>query len=194
MAQFRPYKENIKVNPSLLKPYADAEIRGREKRLEIFNRYGLTFDHNDKYCPLEQVLQCFEAIHNELGEMNLFLIGRLVMKNTPFQCKNFKDAIEQLNVLYHINHTINDIPMYNPHTRTFMEGIGEYKVIEFNEEQKKLIVFANTHFSSKSDEGAIVGLLENFLPPTSKRINIRIDTTKERRTLGADSCTYIITW
>lgn len=193
MAEFTAYEPNIEVDASLIKSYVDSNIRGYEKRLEIFKKFKIDLDAKAWY-PQQQVLDCFKDISTNLGEMNLFLVGKTSLKTIKLPNFSMPQIIEFLNTIYHQSHKKNGERMFNPETNTFMLGIGGYSVISYKEKEKEMIVFANTPFSSKSDEGGIIGLLENNAAPHIKNIKIAVDTTQERRTLGADSCTYIITW
>lgn len=127
--------------------------------------------------------------------MNLFLIGHSCAKDMHFDnIHNFKEIIEAANIIYHTIYTYKGQSMYNPQTKEFTAGLGEYTVESFNENKKEMIIKASSPFPAKSDEGMFYGLFEKNKPANIKTFNIKLDNTKERRSNGADSCTYIVTW
>ena len=194
MAQFVAYRKDVEGNINLLAPYFNADTRGKEKRLEVFKKHGIDLNKQTIY-PMQTILNYFKDLAQELGDMNLFLIGKISGHEMPGQdAKNFKELIEMANIVYHTIYTINGKPMYNPTTKVFEQGLGSYTVQSFDENKKEMVIVSNTPFTSKSDEGLFTGLFEKFKPAHIQSFKIMLDITKERRAKGADSCTFIVTW
>lgn len=194
MALFKAYRDDIDGNIDLLIPYFNADTRGKEKRLEVFRKHGIDLNKERIY-PMQTLLNYLKDVSEELGEMNVFSVGyasaySLDIKNF----KNFKDVVEQLNIIYHTMYTIKGKPLYDPKTKTFESGLGAYTVTVFDEQKKRMEVKSTTPFHSKFDEAVLMGLCERFRKPGITSTDLYLDITKERRATGGDSCTYIVTW
>lgn len=166
MAHFIAYVSNIEMNASLLGPFLGLNIRGGAQRKAIVAQHGIDLDLKEWY-PQQQILDCFKAIGESLGDMNLFLIGHATMKAIPVQNINMVQAIEMLNIIYHQSSRLDGKIMYDEVSHTFLPGIGEYKVKSYDEANKKMEVVVSTPFPSKSDEGAVLGVLEPYTPANS---------------------------
>lgn len=198
MAQFISYKDGIEGYVDLITAYYNSQTRGKEKRMELFAKHGIDMNKSKVY-SLQAILDYFKDISEVLGDMNVFLIGRasafeMTFKDTS-KIQNFKDVIELANIAYHSIYTLNGQPMYNEKTNEFLDGIGSYKVGSFDAKKKEMTIVCDNPFPPKSDEGFITGLFERFKEQAKmKSFSIKVDATKERRDLGADSCTFIVNW
>lgn len=195
MAQFISYKDGIEGNISAIKPYYNADTRGKEKRMEIFQKHGIDMNKQTIY-PMQVLLNYLKDIAESLGDMNIFLVGRSTAFEVPItNARNLKEVIEEVNMIYHMMYTINGEPMYNPQTKEFKEGIGKFVVNHFDEDKKEMIVISSTPFPLKSDEGFLNGIMERFKRPFNiKSFIVKLDSTKERKDQGGDSYTFIINW
>ena len=194
MAQFVAYRNDVVGNIKLLTPYFNADTRGKEKRLEIFKKHNIDLNRQEIY-PMQTILDCFKDFAQLLGDMNVFLIGRSGAYEMNFpQVINFKEIIEQMNIFYHMMYKLNDKHMYDAQSKTFTEGIGNYSVLAYDENKKEMIVRCSTPFPSKSDEGMLTGLFEKYKPAHISKVQVNLDIHQERRSNGADSCTFIVNW
>ena len=65
---------------------------------------------------------------------------------------------------------------------------------EFNEEERSAVMVCDNPYISKIDEGVITGLLRKCKPEDSVYLEVKLDLTKETRTNGGDSCTFLLRW
>lgn len=105
-----------------------------------------------------------------------------------------EDALSAINVAYHMNHRKNGKPMFDPTTGAMQEGIGRYELRKFDPEERKAILWSNSPYPSKFEEGVIVQIVRMFKPKDSIRNKITLDETKETRKSGGESNTYLISW
>lgn len=193
MAQFVAFDQNVEVNKMTIMSVVNSMEKGKETRIGILEKNGISIEKKDWY-PQQNWLNAFKEIASTLGDMNLFLIGKAIIDSAKFPpINNLEEALKSLDVAYHMNHRINGKVMFDSQTGKKTEGIGHYKLTEYNAAGKHAVMVCDNPYPSKFDEGIITQLVRKF-KGTASTETIKLDLTKETRIKGAHSCTYNITW
>jgi hypothetical protein len=146
----------------------------------------------DKWYPLDKWVRVFDRIHAEFGNFTLRQVGMHVPKNAvyPPQMSDLTSAFKFIDIGYHINHGINNEPMFNLATGEMKEGIGHYTPT-FHAGVNKISIEADSPYPCPFDEGVVTALAQRFKPSTTITVNHDKASCRSR---GGKSCTYHITW
>lgn len=194
MAQYIAFNENVEVNGETVLSFVNSMDRGKETRLSILEKHGIS-PVPGTWVKQQKWLDAFKEIGRSLGDMNLFLIGKAIIENAKFPpIKNLEEGLGSIDVAYHMNHRLAGKVMFNPANGEMVEGIGHYSLVEFNGSQRKAVMVCTNPYPSKFDEGIITQIVRKFKPADSIQQVIALDSSKESRLKGADSCTYNISW
>ena len=193
MAQFKAFSNEVEVNHQTVMAFINSMPQGQNKRREILEKHGIVLDTKEWYNQ-QKWLDAFKEVAEKYGEMNLFLIGKAIIENADFPPMNsIGDALNAIDVAYHMNHRINGKIMFDSETGEKLKGIGNYKLSYYNEKEQRAIMVCDNPYPSKFDEGIITQIVRNF-QTYSFKCKILLDTTKETRKDGANTCTYNISW
>lgn len=193
MAQFVAINENVEVNRQTVLSIVNSMEKGKDKRFEILLQNGINPEEKEWFNQ-QKWLNAFKTISNELGSMNLFLIGKAIIDNAKFPpIKDLEEGLNSIDIAYHMNHRLDNKIMFDPSTGKKTSGIGNYKLISFDAVKKEAVMLCNNPYPSKFDEGIITQIVRKF-KPTGFRESIQLDTSKETRNNGAESCTFLISW
>jgi hypothetical protein len=144
----------------------------------------------DQWYPLDKWVRLFDRIHAEFGNFTLRQVGMHIPKHVdyPPHIMDIPGAIKFLDVGYHLQHSINGQPMFNPQTGEMTEGIGHYKVVGAPT-PTKISCEVDSPYPCPFDEGLITAFAQKFKPSAA--------LTHDKagcRSRGGASCTYHITW
>ncbi len=193
MAQFTAINENVEVNKQTVLSIVNSMEKNKDKRLEILLSNGINPEEKEWFNQ-QKWLNAFKTISNQLGEMNLFLIGKAIIDNAKFPpIKDLEEGLSSIDVAYHMNHRLNNTVMFDPTSGKKTSGIGSYKVMGYDATKREAIMVCDNPYPSKFDEGIITQIARKFKPTGSREL-IKLDPLKETRKNGGNSCTYIITW
>ncbi len=195
MHQYVVFDKSVKVNKHTVLSVIKALPVGEELRQELLRKNNIRIDSEKDWYNQQDWLNCFSEIHNLWGEGVLFLIGRAIVGNAKFPKidDGLKGALAKLDVAYHMNHAKDGKVMFDEHTGEMMEGIGHYRLTEYDEHRKKAIMVCDNPYPSMFDMGIIDELVRRYaLPYTFPRVYL--DADKETRRKGGRTCTYIIEW
>ncbi len=194
MAQFIAINPDVEVSGDTVLAFMNSMERGKETRREILKNHGI--EPNSKLWYRQQVwLDAYREVSDSLGQMNLFLIGKAVIKNASFPpMRNLEEALHSINIAYHMNHRLNGKVMFDPASGTLTDGIGHYNLAEYDSKERKAVIVCTSPYPSKFDEGIITQLIRKFKPADSVSQQVVLDEEKETRTKGGDSCTFLIRW
>jgi hypothetical protein len=136
-------------------------------------------------------LEAFKNISNQVGDRVLFNIGLSIPSHAPFPAwvVDIDSAIKAIDVAYHLNHRRKGKPLFDVKTGVMSEGIGHYGYRRDSSAQKILSVSHNP-YPCAFDRGIITAMACAFQPNAL----VVHDDTKECRSKGGNTCTYIITW
>ncbi|MDR2536916.1 MAG: hypothetical protein LBC46_01300 [Treponema sp.] len=133
----------------------------------------------------------FENIAKTVGDRVLFNIGMAIPSTAQFPSwvVDVDSGVRAIDVAYHLNHRKNGKLLFNPDSGIMLEGIGHYGYERISGENK-IISTCKSPCPCAYDHGIITAMVHKFAP----RATIIHDDSKECRSKGADSCTYVITW
>ncbi|WKK80306.1 hypothetical protein [Marivirga arenosa] len=193
MAQFIAFNKDVEVNKQTVLSIVNSMEKGKETRLGILIKNGVNPDQNEWFNQ-QNWLNAFKDIAENLGDMNLFLIGKAIINNAQFPpIKDLEEGLRSIDVAYHMNHRVNGKIMFDPETGKMTPGIGYYKVTKFDSKNKEAEMVCDNPYPTKFDEGIITQVANKFKPMGS-RVSVDLDTTKEMRKEGANSDTFLIRW
>ncbi|TRX62658.1 hypothetical protein FNH22_00760 [Fulvivirga sp. M361] len=193
MAEFIAENKSVEVSKHGIGSLANSMERGRDTRLKILLDNGID-PENGEWHELQKYLNAFKDIAQKIGEMNLFIIGKAVMNNAEFPpMKDLEEALNSMDIAYHMNHRLNGEIMFNPSNGKMIEGIGHYKLAKFDAQSKQAVMICTNPYPSKFDEGILTEVVRRF-KPTGAREKIELDLSKESRKTGGESCTFLISW
>ncbi|MCH2045427.1 MAG: hypothetical protein MK212_15020 [Saprospiraceae bacterium] len=194
MAEFIAFNNAVEVNERTILSFVNSTKKGKEQRVAMLKKSGIALDGTVWY-PVQHWLDAFKDLSDNIGEIDLFFIGRAIIENAEFPpMKDLQEALASIDFAYHMNHRVNGQVMFDAETGTMLDGIGHYTLVSFDAAARKAVMKCENPYPSKFDQGIIDKVTELFKPATSKEYQVSIDSTKERRTRGAESCTYLIHW
>ena len=193
MAEYKVFESNIEAGGNEL-PIVALGTLGQMRKKEIIEKYGLKTNEG-AWNDLQSLLSAMKEVAESVGEMNLFLIGKEVVDATAFPpMDSLESALRSIDIAYHMNHRKNGKVMFDPDTGTMTEGIGHYELKSFDAIGRKAEMVCKTPYPSKFEEGLIVQIVRKFKPKGSLLPRVELDTTKETRRDGGESCTFKISW
>ncbi len=193
MAQYQSFEKGITT--SAISPFMQGGFIASKQKTVILSKNGIDHLAEGQDYDLQDFLNAFKELGETIGEMNLFLIGKSVMSETKFPpMENLKEALQSIDIAYHMNHKKNGKPMFDSSNGQMTEGIGHYELVRFDEANKEAIMVCHTPYPSKFEEGIILQIARQFKPEDSLMPKVQLDTTMETRKNGGERCTFIITW
>lgn len=152
----------------------------RERAERMLAQKGITDLQDDRWYPLQSVLDTLYAIQAEIGTNTLRAIGRKVPDNSAFppEIQTLEQALGSLDAAYKMNHRG---PGY----------IGGYRYTSTGPQSCRMVV--DTPFPCAFDMGLLEALGERFRPKDSLWVRVGHDpkTCRER---GDASCAYTLSW
>jgi hypothetical protein len=181
MAQFIAFDKNVEVNGRTILSVVNAMDFGRETRSDILKECGLD-PEPDKWYNQQKWLNAFRTFYHMMGERTLFMIGKAIPQNAEFPpgIKNLNEALELIDVAYHLNHRGGEI--------------GYYKLLSFNKLNRNAVMKCYNPYPSEFDRGIITTMLRDYKPKSFNSCQVLLDPSKETRMNGGESCTYLVSW
>jgi hypothetical protein len=194
MAQFKAITPGTEVHVSAVKAVINSMERGKETRNEILLKHGINIEENEWFLQ-QDWLDSFKEIAENLGERNLFMIGKAIIENAQFPPINtLQEGLGAIDVAYHMNHKIDGKVLFDGATGKISDGIGNYKLVEYNEAERKAKMICDNPYPSEFDRGIITQVVRKFRPADSFKDEVTLDLSQACRSQGGDSCTYNISW
>lgn len=143
------------------------------------------------YIPLTSWLGTFQAVLNDIGPNALFRIGVRIIKNPylPPSLNEVESALRHIDIAFHMSHRKGGRAMYEPATRTMLEGIGHFAV-ERPGPGNRVLVRCDTPYPCPLEHGIVSGVAAHIDP----RAVVVHHEPHLCRMKGADRCTYLATW
>jgi hypothetical protein len=144
-----------------------------------------------KWYPQKAFMRVFYRVKEGIGESVLFNVGKAVPENAIFPpwVQDIESAMKAIDIAYHMNHSKNGIPMFNPDTGEMQEGIGHYAFKKI-EGENRITIECSDYYPCLFDNGIIFAMATKF----EKKALVGHDDTKPCREKGGDTCTYGVTW
>jgi hypothetical protein len=201
MAQFVAFEEGMEVNGTTIMAVVDGLSfftggldRLANQFLQEADLEAIVPDEKHWY-PQQSWLDVFKRITEQLGDENLFMIGKNIPKNAVFpkEIDSIEKALSLIDVAYHMNHrNKNGEILFDPNRSTssvMLEGIGHYTYQKVEGENKAIIKCENP-YPCAFDRGLIEAMAKRFVQLSL----VKHDDSAPCRQKGAESCTYQITW
>jgi len=181
MAQFIAFDPKVEVNGETILSVVNTIAVGQEGRLAILKKHGINPEEGQWY-KQQLWLNAFKEISDELGDRTLFVIGKAIPEHAKFppQIDNLQKALAAIDMAYHMNHRNGEI--------------GKYTLKEFDDKKRKAVMVCSNPYPSEFDRGIISTMLRRFKPLDSVKYDVILDTSKETRMKGGESCTYLVQW
>lgn len=142
------------------------------------------------WIPLDTNLHILEQIGRAFGDAALLEIGASVPEHALFppHVDGVSPALQSLDVAYHLNHRRDGVVMYEPATRTTLEGIGHYRLRDLD--AHGVVCHSTSMYPCPFDLGLVTGLARRFEPGAAVR-HAAGDLCRGR---GAEACAYVVSW
>lgn len=185
MAQFHAIDPNVEVNGRTVLAVVDgmgAMTSSRKMAMAILKRNGIENLHKTGWYKQQDWLNAFKEIAENIGSRTLYLIGRRIPKNAKFpeSITNLKEALESIDVAYHMNHRGGEI--------------GHYNLVDFDTQAHQATMVCDNPYPCDFDRGIIDQMCQQFKPLGISSVKIEHDDTQPCRKEGAETCTYRISW
>jgi hypothetical protein len=182
MAQFIPFQQDVEVSGEAVLAVVNALEAGKATRLKILSKYGIDNPQPHEWYSQQAWLDAFKEISETFGIHTLFAIGEAIPENAIFppELDSLQKSLGSIDLAYHLNHRGGEI--------------GHYTLMHFDPEKRNAVMVCNNPYPSEFDRGIITTITKKFAPAHSVIYDVQLDSSKETRLKGADSCTYVITW
>jgi hypothetical protein len=192
--QFNPFEPNIEVNGNTVRTIAEGFGLVKHLAEEHFSAAGLPNINdikNEEWYSQEKWLKAFESVARSYEDDGLFKIGMKIPENATFppNIKTIEDAMQSIDIAYHLNHRKRGFIMFDQLTGKMEEGIGHYGYKKV-EGENMIIMECINPYPCSFDKGIITCMAKKFMP----NAKVFHNDFKSCRKTGADGCTYIITW
>jgi hypothetical protein len=193
MAQYVAFNPDVEVNAATVLSFVESMDNGRDTRRAILEKHGI-YPEPGQWYSQQAWLDAFREVEANIGETNLFMIGKAIVDHAEFPAmEDLEQALNAIDVAYHMNHRLHGEILYNPDTGVMREGIGHYDLRRFDPEERIAVMVCNNPYPSRFDEGIIAQVGRRF-KPTFKNPHVERDDLAECRARGGESCTYVIQW
>ncbi|MEI7812279.1 MAG: hypothetical protein WCJ01_07625 [Ignavibacteria bacterium] len=179
MGVFKAYSEKVEVNGQTVL----AVIKGMGAMKSVGNRLleeaGLYNVTENGWYSQQKWLNAFKVIAEKVGKHTLRSIGNSIPESAKFppHINDIHSALASIDIAYKLNHRNGEIGFYR------------YKKVSDNEAE----MFCKNPYPSEFDYGIIEAVSKKFADP-GVYPKVITDTTKESRTKGGESCTFIVRW
>lgn len=182
MAQFVPFQSGVEVSGEAVLALVNALEAGKTTRLKILSKYGIDNPHPNEWYSQQAWLDAFKEISETFGVHTLFAIGEAIPANAIFppEINDLKKSLIAIDIAYHLNHRGGEI--------------GHYTLTQFADDKRTAVMVCNNPYPSEFDRGIITTMTRRFAPRSSVIYDVQLDSSKETRLTGGDSCTYVVTW
>jgi len=175
MKKFEASSENVLVNGETILSFVNSLPAFKDDRLVLLEKHGISNPTAGKWYPQYRWLKAFKDIADNIGETNLRIIGKAIIKSAKFPpIKDLKDGMEVINKAYTMNHSGGEI--------------GYYRLKTYDENNKKIVMETNTPYPIEFDNGIFLGVFDKFKP-----VNFR-NAKCIARNLSGNIYQHDITW
>jgi len=194
MIQFIAINPKVKVNGETVLSVIEGLGVMKNMAIKILSENNINDPKAGQWYLQQDWLNSFKVIAEKIGPNTLYKIGTFIPKkaNFPEDIDTIEKALASLDIAYHMNHQLNDKPMFDNNTGELTEGIGHYSFHSIN--PKKAEIVCDNPYPCDFDRGIIDALAQKFKPKNSVMTLVKHDDTKGCRKNGDKSCTYIVTW
>jgi len=179
MAQFQAFAPGVEVSGAAVLSVVEGMGGFRVMALQILAQHGIIHPQSGKWYSQQAWLDAFRQIAERVGPATLRAIGNKIPETAlwPPNITTVEDALESIDVAYHMNHRGGEI--------------GHYHFQKTGERSGKVV--CHNPYPCNFDLGIIEATAKRFVPPGITP-SVRHDNTQPCRQKGDDSCTYVVTW
>lgn len=186
--------EDVEVRPEAVEVFVSAFDTFPSIGQKYLSRHGLLASKppaNRPFIPLPLWLGTFQAVLNDIGPNALYRIGIRIIKNPylPPSLNEVESALRHIDIAFHMSHRKGGRAMFDPATRTMLEGIGHFAV-ERQGRAHRVFVRCDTPYPCPLEHGIVNGVAQHIEP----RAVVAHHDPKVCRMKGSDHCTYVATW
>lgn len=194
MTEFVTINNQVEVNGQTVFAIVDGMGLAKEMALRILMDNNIVNPKEGDWFLQQDWLNAFKQISNKVGKNTLFSIGKKIPENAvfPTEIDGVEKALSAIDVAYHMNHRLGKEILFDPESGTMTEGIGHYHYKKLAD--KKVEMVCDNPYPCNFDRGIIEAMAKKFKPAGSFYIEVEHDDSKECRTKGGESCTYLISW
>lgn len=193
MAQYVAFNPEVEVNGTTVLSFVESMDNGRDARRAILNKHGID-PGPGQWFSQQAWLDAFREVEETIGETNVFMIGKAIVDHAEFPpMKDLEQALNAIDVAYHMNHRLHGQLMYESTTGEMIPGIGHYELRRFDSDARVAVMVCNNPYPSRFDEGIIAQVARRF-KPAFRNTHVERDDEAECRARGDESCTYVIQW
>ncbi|WP_437529599.1 hypothetical protein WME79_48065 [Sorangium sp. So ce726] len=161
---------------------------------QVLSTLGVTDLVAGGWYPLQMLLDMLKGVARASGDHTLLAIGKAIVDHAvwPAMPPTIVDALQMIDVAYHMNHRRDGVVMFDPATGVMREGIGHYRC---HPEKHEIIMVCDTPYPSELDRGVVLGTARRAASRGVRpRVDVVLDESRPSRKRGADSCAYRVTW
>lgn len=180
MAEYKSFSKDAIVSGDPVTGLVTALSTGQDTRLQILKKHGIDPKPGEWY-PQQAWLDAFKEIASNIGNHTVFMIGKTIAEKAEFPpIDGIETALNVFDQAYKMNNKGGEC--------------GEYTLTKFDGANKTAVMVCRTPYPSEFDRGLLTAIVRKFRPQGSLKADVTLDTSKETRTKGAESCTFNIAW
>lgn len=182
MAQYTAFDEGVEVSGQTILSITKALPVNQGIKCDILEAHGIINPVAGRWYSQQAWLNAFKELSENFGDHVLFRLGGIIPDHAAFPpgIDTLAQALKSIDQAYHMNHRGGEI--------------GSYRLIKFNEKEKKAVMVCQTPYPSEFDRGIISAVLQMYGPASSDSLVVHLDASKASRTKGNHSCTYKLFW
>lgn len=179
MAQFKAFSADVEVLGEVVLSFINVMGAFRSVALGVLADHGITDPVGTRWYSQQAWLDSFKTIAEKVGPNTLYQIGRQIPEqaNFPPGLDSVDKVLSDLDRAYQISHRGGEAGHY------------DFKALGMNTGR----MICNNPYPCEFDRGVIQALAQRFEPPGAM-VSVRHEDLSPCKKLGAESCTYIVTW
>jgi len=177
--KFKAFAPMVEVNGETVFAIVDGMGSFRQSALHILAENNIPDPKAGFWYSQQNWLNAFNGISERIGPKTLHAIGQKIPENAQFppEIDSIEKALGAIDVAYHMNHRGGDI--------------GSYHFASTGPRSAKLV--CTNPYPCDFDNGIITAMEKRFAPGGSVP-KVRHDDSCPCRKMGAESCTYTVSW
>jgi hypothetical protein len=186
MAEFTSYEpEKVEVMGEVINSFVmafPAELR--EFGRAALDDRGLGDVDGSRFYRAQPFLDALKEVALRVGRNMMMRIGEGIALSValPPELNNLQGALKSLDRAYHSKYRGGHIGNWKYREEGMSGGLMHGGMISTN------------HYCCAFDRGVLEGFAKRFRPPGVTDVLVRHEDSEPCRKMGADSCTYVISW
>jgi hypothetical protein len=184
MAQFKSYSPDVEVLGESVQAFIEGFPAGlADVGKQILGKHGINNAEPGKYYPLQSWLDAMKEVADTMGTSILRRIGEEIANNAklPPGLDTLEQFLEVIDQAYQMNYKGGEIGHYDYSYEGENSGLKRGKLV------------ISSPFPCAYDWGVLEGFATR-LKPSGSDVVVSQDETQPKRSEGADSSTYLVSW